>query len=62
MEIEEIYSVKEVAQILGMSTLQIRGYINDGRLKALNISRGKIRPVWKVKRSQLDLFLGGETK
>lgn len=57
MDVEEIYSVKEVSEILKMSMPQVRLFIKDERLKALNISRGKIRPVWKIKRSQLDEFL-----
>lgn len=59
-EIEEIYSVKEVSEILHVSMPKIRLLIKDGKLNALNISHGKIRPVWKITRTQLNLFLGGE--
>jgi excisionase family DNA binding protein len=57
MEPEEIYSVKEVSKILKVSMPQVRLFIKDGKLKAWNISRGKIRPVWKIKQSQLDEFM-----
>ena len=54
---DEIYSVKEIAEILKMSTASVRALIKLGRLQALNVSKGQIRPVWKIKRSQLDEFL-----
>lgn len=56
-EVEEIYSVKEVSEILKTSKPQVRLYIKDGKLRALNMSRGSIRPLWKITRSQLNEFL-----
>lgn len=59
--IEEIYSVREVSEILHVSMPKVRLLIKDGKLKALNISHGIIKPVWKITQTQLKLFLGGET-
>ena len=59
-DIEEIYSVKEISEILHVSMPKVRLLIKDGKLKALNISHGTIKPVWKITRTQLNLFLGGE--
>lgn len=59
-DIEEIYSVKEISEILHVSMPKVRLLIRDGKLEALNISHGTIRPVWKITRTQLDKFMGGE--
>jgi excisionase family DNA binding protein len=59
IEPEEIYSVKEISEILHVSMPKVRLLIKDKRLKALNISHGTIRPVWKITRSQLDSFMKG---
>lgn len=58
-EIEEIFSVKEISEILKLSTPKIRLLIKQGKLEALNISSGLIRPVWKITKTQLDKFMGG---
>ncbi|MCL5071053.1 MAG: helix-turn-helix domain-containing protein [Actinobacteria bacterium] len=57
IDVEEIFSVKEIADKLGTNPTAVRLLIKDGRLKALNISRGKERPVWKVTETQLKEYL-----
>jgi tRNA(Ile)-lysidine synthase TilS/MesJ len=57
MEVEEIFSTKELSIILDMNTTAVRLLIKDGKLKANNISRGKERPVWKVTQTQLIEYL-----
>ena len=58
--VEEIFSVKEISEILKLSTPKIRLLIKQGKLKALNISSGLIRPVWKITKTQLDEFMRGD--
>ena len=56
-EIEEIYSTKEIAQILGTNQTAVRLLIKDGTLEAMDISRGSKRPVWKITQTQLNKHL-----
>ena len=60
MEIEEIYSTKEIADILQTNTIAVRLLIKDGKLKAMNVSRGKERPVWKVTQTQINEYLDSQ--
>jgi phage antirepressor YoqD-like protein len=57
IEVEEIFSTKEIAVILKINQTAVRLLIKDGKLKANNISRGKQRPVWKITQTQLIEYL-----
>lgn len=56
-DIDEIFSTKEVAEKLHTTMPNVRLWIKSGKLKAINVSNGKERPVWKILQSQLDEFL-----
>lgn len=50
MEKVESYSVKEAAEILGVSTRTINRRINDGSLTGVKTYSGK----WKLSKKQID--------
>jgi excisionase family DNA binding protein len=52
-----IYSVKQAAKILGLSTNTTYKYLNEGRIKA---ARGHIRGTFIITRRALENFLGGK--
>lgn len=51
-EIEKIYTVKEVSEILKVHFQTILGYIKDGKLKAMKIGKG-----YRISQKDLDKFL-----
>lgn len=57
MIIEEIYSTKEIAEILRMNQSSVRLLIQNGKMEAIDVSLGKTRPVWKITQSQLNKYL-----
>ena len=50
-EIENLFTIEEVADILRVHTRTVTRYIESGRLKASKLG------VWRIKRSDLDKFL-----
>jgi len=52
MENLKLYTIKEVAKILDISTRTVSSYIKDGKIKAMKIG-GK----WKIKESDLKEYL-----
>ena len=57
IQVEEIFSTKEISVILKINQTAVRLLIKDGKLEANNVSRGKERPVWKVTETQLIKYL-----
>lgn len=59
---EYLYTTQEVSNILHISLTALYGLIQEGKLKAINISKGKARNHWRIRKSDLDEFLvqGGE--
>ena len=53
---EKHYNVKEVAEILGISTTSIHNYVKAGTMKAV-----KIAGMWYVKESEIKAYLDDNT-
>lgn len=53
---ERHYNVKEVAEILSISTTSIHNYIKTGALRAV-----KIGGLWHIKESAIKDYLNGNT-
>ena len=51
---EKHHNIKEVAEILGVSTTTIHSYIKTGKFKAL-----KIGGLWHITESTIKIFLDG---
>lgn len=51
----KFYTIYEVAQLLELHHKTIRGFIADGRLKAIKAGKQ-----WRIAREDLELFMGGE--
>ncbi|GLZ78880.1 MerR family transcriptional regulator [Actinorhabdospora filicis] len=49
----ELYSVEQVADLLGLHVKTVRAYVRDGRLKAARIGKS-----YRVAREDLDAFTG----
>ena len=47
------YSVGQVAQLLGLHVKSVRGYVRDGRLKAVRIGKQ-----YRIRREDLEAFTG----
>lgn len=50
---QELYSVDQVAGRLGLHVRTVRGYVRDGRLKAVRIGKS-----YRITREDLEAFLG----
>jgi excisionase family DNA binding protein len=50
---EELYSVEQVAQRLGLHVRTVRNYVRDGRLKAVRIGKQ-----YRIARADLDALTG----
>lgn len=50
---EELYTVEQVADLLGLHVKTVRGYVRDGRLAATRIGRQ-----YRIARSDLEAFTG----
>lgn len=50
---QELYSVEQVAERLGLNVRTVRAYVRDGRLNALKIGKQ-----YRITRADLDAFLG----
>jgi excisionase family DNA binding protein len=51
--VEELYSVDQVADLLGLHVKTVRGYVRDGRLKAVRIGKQ-----YRIRRADLAAFTG----
>lgn len=54
---QKLYTVQEVAEILGISEVQVRGLCEIGRLFAVNISTGEKRRHFRIPEESLRRFL-----
>lgn len=50
-EIEKLFTIEEIAEILRVHTRTVNRYIESGRLKASKLG------VWRIKQSDLNAFL-----
>ena len=50
---EKLYSVEDVAQLLGLHVKTVRGYVRDGRLEAVRIGRQ-----YRIPAAALEAFTG----
>ncbi|OLF15260.1 helix-turn-helix domain-containing protein [Actinophytocola xanthii] len=50
---KQLYSTEEVAEQLGLHVRTVRGYVRDGRLKAVRIGKQ-----YRITREDLEAFLG----
>jgi excisionase family DNA binding protein len=50
---QELYSVEQVAERLGLHVRTVRGYVRDGRLKAVRIGKQ-----YRIAREDLEAFTG----
>lgn len=55
-----VFSVPDVASVLGVNREKIRAWIRAGLLKAINVSAGP-RPRWRISQQALDEFLESRT-
>lgn len=51
---DEVYSVEQVANLLGLHVKTVRGYVRDGRLKAVRIGKQ-----YRIARADLVVLTGG---
>lgn len=51
---QRLYSVDQVADLLGLHVRTVRGYVRDGRLKAVRIGKQ-----YRISREDLEAFAGG---
>ena len=49
----DMYSVEQVAELLGLHVRTVRGYIRDGRLRAVRIGKQ-----YRIARADLDALTG----
>ena len=54
---QEMYSVEQVAEQLGLHVRTVRNYVREGRLKAVRIGKQ-----YRIAREDLDAFTGAESK
>ncbi|MGW4381409.1 helix-turn-helix domain-containing protein [Kitasatospora sp. NPDC004531] len=50
----EFYSVEDVAELLGLHVKTVRGYVRDGKLKAVRIGKQ-----YRIARGEVEAFTGG---
>ncbi|MES2625703.1 MAG: helix-turn-helix domain-containing protein [Pseudomonadota bacterium] len=50
---QELYTVEKVAQILGLHVRTVRGYVRDGRIKAVKIGKQ-----YRITKGDLEAFTG----
>ena len=54
-------STREAAVLIGVSTKTVLGYVKDGDLPAVNVSRGKVRPRYKFRPNDVFAFILSRT-
>ncbi|WP_319642653.1 helix-turn-helix domain-containing protein [Methanovulcanius yangii] len=52
MVLKEIYTVDEIAEILSITPMTVRRYINEGKIKAIKIARS-----WRIRRDELERIM-----
>ncbi len=52
---QQLYSIFDVAERLGLHVKTVRGYVQDGRLKATRIGKQ-----YRIQRDDLEAFTGGK--
>jgi len=52
--VQEFYSVEDVAELLGLHVKTVRGYVRDGKLKAVRIGKQ-----YRIARAEVEAFTGG---
>ncbi len=55
-------TVTEAAKLLRISRNKVLGWINSGRLRAINAAMGQGRPRYRITRADLEGFLDGRTR
>jgi excisionase family DNA binding protein len=55
------HTVNSLAKLLQVSDEQILAHIRGGRLKAVNVGGGNVRPRWRISEAQLYAFLESRT-
>jgi excisionase family DNA binding protein len=55
-------TVSEAAKLLRVSRAKVLGWINSGRLRAVNTAGGQGRPSYRIARADLEKFLDGRTR
>ena len=50
----DLYTVERVATLLGLHIKTVRGYVRDGKLKAIRLGKS-----YRIARSDLEAFVGG---
>ena len=51
---QELYSVEQVANLLGLHVKTVRNYVRDGRLKAVRVGKQ-----YRITRADIEAFAGG---
>jgi len=52
----DLFTAEEAAAYLRVTPKTVSGYVNDGKLRAINIGRGTKRPTYRFARADLDTF------
>src|ERR1700681_4055563 len=52
-----LLTLREAAARLNITPNQVRGLIDDGNLKYINVGRGKIKPRYRFAETDIDEFL-----
>ena len=55
LNVKEMLTIKEAAEILDISTRSINRYIKDGKLKAF-----KVGNKWRFEKEEIERFIRGE--
>jgi len=55
-------TVTEAAKLLRVSRNKVLGWVNSGRLRAVNTAMGQGRPRYRITRADLEGFLDGRTR
>ncbi len=50
------FSPAQVAKSYGSSVDKVRSWITSGKLTAINVGSGKVKPRWRIRQSDLDAF------
>jgi len=53
---EKLFSIKEVAEMLGISSTSVHNYVKSGKLRAT-----KIASAWHIKEADIKAYLDGNT-
>lgn len=56
-DVEEIFTINEIAKMLKISRPKVYDLIETGRIEAVNISKAKLRNYWRITKSALDKYL-----